>query len=179
MPRAHLLGVAFILPFAGCQVPCADGYGRAADGNCYPLCGELPAPSDDSGLSDDSGGGAVPSEGGFFLEVTEAGSQAQDTCAGSFTVSIDLESTPAILGEFSCNFNGDLRNLPGAEGGFDGNFDEQGFAQGQLFGDTWLQDTWEGSYGDGFLIGELEGEASQDGFTLIYVGQFSSNPPQE
>ncbi|MCB9743365.1 MAG: hypothetical protein H6740_12255 [Alphaproteobacteria bacterium] len=178
MPRAPLPCLAFALTLAACEAPCADGFGRAADGACYPICATGTPSTDDSGgvVDSDPQGGA---DDAFTIDVRESGSLARDTCVGQFTVQVNEQVDPPVTGTFSCAFNGDLSYLPGASGTFTGGVTLDGLAAGDLYGDNWLQGPWTGNYVDGALTGEFQGQAVLDGYTLEYLGQFGSPEPPE
>lgn len=179
MFRVALLVVPLL---AACNQPCADGWGRAADGNCYPICLDGYAPADDTGSGGDSNGGddtaltpfAGRYSGGFFIDVTESGSGAQDTCLGQLNLVLDPDTTPVLQGDFSCGFNEALSSYPGASGSISGGVDGQGDITGSLVGLNWLEDDFTGRLGDTNIDGNFTGVAEAEGFTFSYTGNFNA-----
>jgi len=62
--------------------PCDDGFGRAADGNCYPISGMTDDDDASHGDDDDAGHGSDDDDAGHGSDDDDAGHGSDDDDAG-------------------------------------------------------------------------------------------------
>lgn len=89
------------------QTPCRDGFGMAADGNCYPLAGDSGGPAtdsasvgDDSGGESDSGTLILPDTGPADTGSVDTGEPACSGLVSEFALSFDGNNDVVQLDAF-------------------------------------------------------------------------------
>ncbi|MCB9764298.1 MAG: hypothetical protein H6739_31285 [Alphaproteobacteria bacterium] len=175
--RSFLLLAPFAL-FSACDTPCQDGYGKAADGNCYPFEGG--GPSDDTGPEGDADTDSDADSdadydgnfaGAFFIDVTD-GSGTQDTCVGQSSITI---SGSSVTGTHSCGFNEDLASLPGSSGAITGTVDGDGVINGSIESSSYFSGTWNGFVGETTVDGTFTGSYDDGTVRLTYSGSLNAH----